>query len=213
MKSALVFVFLFYAGGKVPVGTVRVGGYYVGKTEILNIHWLEYLHYRSQELDSSQIVSLQPDPSNTWYRSPAERFKPIVLITQSQAQDYCRWLSQIVSQRTGEKVTYRLPTPPEWQEIATELLKTGSKEADRELRATRKLIEKATGRYTMVDRRDTKEMVYDLFQNVSEMTSESGVAMGANNGDLAELHANPTRQIKYTSPNSYIGFRCIAAFD
>jgi len=48
-----------------PPATVKVGDYYVDKTEATNLHWLEYQYYLKQELDPSEYWKINPDSSNT----------------------------------------------------------------------------------------------------------------------------------------------------
>jgi hypothetical protein len=71
---------------------------------------MEYISYRSNTLDSSEIQGLLPDAANFWYDSPEFLYKPIVLISYEQAIDFCKWRSEIVSQKLKRKITYRLPT-------------------------------------------------------------------------------------------------------
>lgn len=210
--NILTFILLFSLSDN-PPGTIKVKNYYVDKTEILNIHWLEYLHHKGQELDSTEMLKLLPDSANGWYAMPADRFKPIVMITYEQAVDYCEWRSSVVSDRIGKKVIYRLPTMAEWQDIASEILETDLKQQERDLKETKERIEKNSGKYLLIDREKTKSSVYDLFDNVTEMTQDKGVAMGANNYELTDLKTNITKWVKYDSPNAYLGFRCIAEIE
>ena len=210
--NILTFLLFFYLSDN-PPGTIKVKDYYVDKTEILNIHWLEYLHHQRQTLDSTEMLEHLPDSANGWYAMPANRFKPIVFITYEQAINYCEWRSKIVSERIGKKVTYRLPTMAEWQDIATEILEADLKQQEKELKETKERIENKAGEYMLLDREKTKSRVYDLFDNVTEMTQDKGVAMGANNYELTDLKSNVTRWVKYDSPNAYLGFRCIAEIE
>jgi formylglycine-generating enzyme required for sulfatase activity len=208
----LTFILLFSLSDN-PPGTIKVKNYYVDQTEILNIHWLEYLHHKGEELDSTEILKLLPDSANGWYAIPANRYKPIVMITYEQAIDYCAWRSNVVSERIGKKVTYRLPSMAEWQAIAEEVIKTDLKQQEKDLKETKERIEKDAGEYLLIDREKTKSRVYDLFDNVTEMTQDKGVAMGANNYELTDLEANIKRWVKYDSPNAYLGFRCVAEME
>jgi formylglycine-generating enzyme required for sulfatase activity len=212
VTTILTCILLFSLNGN-PPGTIRIKNHFVDKTEIQNIHWLEYIYHKGQELDSIEIHKLLPDSSNSWYAIPDNRFKPIVLITYEQALDYCAWRSEVVSKRIGIKVTYRLPTITEWKDIAEELIKTDLKQVEKELEATKKIIKKYSGQYILTDREKPKSKIYNMFDNVSEMTLEKGIAIGSNNHELTDLNTNLTRLIKYDSPNKYLGFRCVAEIE
>lgn len=193
-----------------PPGTVKINGYFVDRTEIQNVHWLEYLNSRRAGLDSVQLRALGPDTANFWYALPVNRYKPIVLITYEQALDYCAWRSRMVSEKSGRRVTYRLPARREWIEIAKELLDTERRNAERELREVRRSIRRYPDQYFVSDVEVPKDRVHNFFDSVSEMIMDKGTAMGANNDDLTDLDNNLKRSVKYIAPNVYLGFRCIA---
>lgn len=107
---------------------------YIDKTEIANIHWLEYLHYLEKDSGKVYYKNALPDTSvwlaygdslrwKHYLRYPAYRYFPVVGVTQAQAINYCRWRSEVVSaKRSSEsKVSfvYRLPTEAEWIQAAT----------------------------------------------------------------------------------------------
>jgi formylglycine-generating enzyme required for sulfatase activity len=215
MTTILSFILLFISNelNVNPPGTIRIKNMLVDKTEIQNIHWLEYIHFKSQGLDSAERRKLLPDSSNFWYSSALYRNKPIVLISYEQALDYCTWRSKVVSEKMGKKVTYRLPTPAEWKDIAGEIIKTDLKQAEKELELSRKLAKKDSTEYILTARKDPKSRVYNMFDNVTEMTLEKGIAMGSNNHDLTDLKTNLVRTIEYNSPDSYLGFRCVAEME
>jgi formylglycine-generating enzyme required for sulfatase activity len=212
MTTILTFILLFSLDNN-PPGTIKIKNYFVDKTEIQNIHWLEYIYHKGQEMDSVQLHKLLPDSSNFWYSIPDNRYKPIVLITYEQALDFCTWRSKVVSERIGKKVAYRLPTTTEWKDIAEEIIKTDIKQIMKELEETRRIIKKDSTHYTLVDREKPKSRIYNMFDNVTEMTFEKGIAMGSNNYELAVPKTNLTNLIKYNSPNTYLGFRCVAEME
>ncbi len=212
MTTMLTFILLLSLNDN-PPGTIKIKTYFVDKTEIQNIHWLEYIYHKGQELDSIEILKLLPDSSNFWYAIPENRFKPIVLITYEQALDYCAWRSKVVSERIGKKITYRLPTTTEWNDIAEELIKTNLKQIEKEIQETTKVVKKDSTQYILTDNEKPKSRIYNLFDNVTEMTLEKGIAMGSNNYELTDPKTNLTRLIKYDSPNTYLGFRCVAEME
>src|SRR5690606_32449531 len=83
--------------GGTPPGTIKVKDYYVDQFEMTNIDWLEFLHYKKQEVDSVAYQKLLPDSTNTWYTLKEHRFDPLVLVTYEQALEYCKWRSAVVS--------------------------------------------------------------------------------------------------------------------
>ena len=209
MNIILIFLFALTTVDP-PLGTVKVGDYYVDKTEILNIHWLEFLQYKSLELDSAKLTLLLPDTANNWFRRAGQRYKPIVLITYEQAIEYCHWRSKVVSENSGRKVTYRLPTPNEWSKIAEITLKNDAKLIENEWEKTNKLVNKNAGKYVLYTSDEFDDRVYHLFDNVSEMTSERNISMGSNNFEHTSLIENLNREVPYSGSNKYLGFRCIA---
>lgn len=192
-----------------PPGTIKVGGFYVDKTEILNIHWLEYQYYLKQELDESEYWKISPDSSNTWYDALDRRYEPIVLINHRQANDYCEWRSRVVSEKQGFNITYRLPTPEEWNLIAEAILNEKEDKILKSLSKLKKKLDKSKGEYFLQSRESPRNHLYDLFSNVTEMTAIKGIAKGGNNYELLDPK-NLKTIIKYTQANPYLGFRCIA---
>jgi len=209
MKIIFTLLLLFYLD-ETPPGTIKIKDYYVDRTEIQSIHWLEYIYYKKQELDSIEIRRVFPDSSNFWYSLPDYKYKPIVLVTYEQVLEYCAWRSKVVNERFGKKVTYRLPTATEWKDIAEEVIRIDQKQIERDLKETQQMMKMVSGQYILIQMENPKPRVYNMFDNVTEMTIEKGIAMGSNNSDLSNLNKNLTRLIKYTSSNSYLGFRCVA---
>ena len=196
-----------------PPGTIKIKGIFIDKTEIQNIHWIEFIYAKQKELDSASWQKFLPDSLNFWYTVPENQYGPIVLISYEQALAYCAWRSEVVSKRLGRKVTYRLPTTKEWKDIAEELLRTDKKGLENELEKTRKMMKSDSTKYFIGAREKNKARIYNMFDNVSEMTMESGIAMGSNNHELMELQTNLTRLIKYNAANAYLGFRCVAEIE
>ena len=212
MTTILTFILLFSLNNN-PPGTIKIKNYYVDRTEIQNIAWLEYLYHKAKVLDSVEMQRLLPDSSNHWYQIPDNRFKPLVLITYEQALDFCAWRSEFVSKRLGKKITYRLPTTTEWKDIAEEIVKNDLKQIEKELAVANKMVKKASGQYNFTDTEKPTSRIYNMFDNVTEMTLEKGIAMGSNNHELTDLKTNLTRLIKYNSSTSDLGFRCIAEIE
>jgi formylglycine-generating enzyme required for sulfatase activity len=157
------------------------------------------------------MQKLLPHPANSGYSFAENRYKPIVLITYEQAIAYCAWRSKFVSGLLGKKIKYRLPTATEWKEIAEEVIKNDIKQIEIDLTETKKLIQKDSGQYVVIGIEKPKSRIYNLFDNVSEMTLDKGIAMGSNNYNLDDLKTNLTNVVyHYNATNSYLGFRCVA---
>lgn len=117
---------------------------FVDKTEIDNIHWLEYVYYLKRDSVNELYIAALPDTSvwlvyndttnyKNYLRDPSYRYFPVVGITHQQARNYCRWRSQIVtkfynSERRKEMnieenqqmvFNFRLPTEREWELAAS----------------------------------------------------------------------------------------------
>lgn len=182
-----------------PPGTIRVGNYYVDKTETLNINWLEYLYYRSLVLDSTEYSKLLPPSKNIWYDNPNLRYRPLVYINRKQAEAYCMWRSDVVSERLGKRVKYVLPSADDWKKISDEIRKRDSKYYD-------KIIKRNTdkgGKPQKTSRKNDQGNLDTLFDNLLELTKDEGVVVG--------IHPDSTYLIN--APAHNVGFRCIVKID
>ena len=209
----LLLIFLLTTSSvQSPPGTIRVGDLFVDKTEISNIAWIEFLTSLREKADSATVSRFFPDSLNIWYTEIKRRYQPIVMITYEQAVAYCQWRSLVVSKSQNRRVTYRLPTPEEWNKIAKHILSEDSKQIKKERTAAKKANKRATNKnqYVVFVSNEFDDRVYHLFDNVSEMTSVKNIAMGSNNLDIFEIEQNLTKTIRYESPNIYLGFRCVA---
>ncbi|MGB0888036.1 MAG: SUMF1/EgtB/PvdO family nonheme iron enzyme [Vicingaceae bacterium] len=169
-----------------------------------------------------------------YLRHPAYRDYPIVGITYEQALDYCKWRTNRVKEsfekRKGKdkksifptEFKCRLPTKKEWESVA----KIGYSD---------KVFKKIEGKYEGKHRTNffrnesikesienngadvtapifsywpNKLGVYNLKGNVAEMTLEKGIAKG---GSWVHTKEETTieKDFKYTSPQSWLGFRCV----
>jgi len=199
--------FIFLPQEIKPPGVLKVAGLYVDRTEVLNIHWIEYESFSKMELPNSDHWRVEPDSTNTWYKVPRKRYEPITLITYEQAVRYCEWRSEVVSERLGINVTYRLPSIEEWEFIASTLMTEDQKKINSSLRRLSKQIEKNNGQLPI--RKDITDKIYDLFSSVSEMTATKGIAKGGNNANPRTLQ-DRTGDRSMSGPHPFLGFRCVA---
>ncbi|PKP11438.1 MAG: hypothetical protein CVU09_04000 [Bacteroidetes bacterium HGW-Bacteroidetes-4] len=145
---------------------------------------------------------------------------PITGISYEQAEAFCKWRTKTLG---DNKIVFRLPTPEEWKYFAV----NGLSESEKENGFRDSLSNKncALFNYNIPSKNGNDENqgnlkgvamyspktngAYDVFGNVSEMTSLKGVAKGGN----FTLYANQSHVDSiqsYTKPEIYLGFRCIA---
>ena len=190
-----------------PPGTIKIGDYYIDQTEVLNIHWIEYVHTKRQAIDQNKLYLLLPDSSNYWFFLPEKRHEPITHISYEQAVDYCQWRSHIVSENLGRQIIFRLPSPEEWDEIASLAMEAREKEEKRKLKSLKKQLLKK-GLFYIPRATINPNEILDLFSNVSEMTATPGITRGNNNWSISRSEER-TNEATSVSSGPYLGFRCI----
>lgn len=211
----------------IPPGTIQVGDIYVDQNEVLNLHYIEFLYYKKLELEPNEYDKLVPVETQVQngilirHELPANRYKPVVGITYKQASEYSKWRSEFVSKKLGKEIKYRLPSIEEWNEIAQFVIDSYPNKVEKEIKKAKKAILKHDSELLIFESKASRKKsrspneynlkgIYNYFDSVSEMTSEVGIAKGANNSDLVDLQENLNRIINYDSANVYIGFRCVA---
>lgn len=212
---------------------------YFDETEITNFSWLEYITWMKKEhgKNSNEYKNSLPD-SLVWrdvmhYNEPyvkyyfthaAYRDYPVVGISYEQAVAYCKWRTDRVKQISGlvnaKDIKYRLPTKEEWEAVAkagyssiptksTNMhhfnLKRSKKEA---MGVAGKLNDNADVTAPVQAYWPNNYGVYNIIGNVAEMVQEKGVAKGGSWRHTAEGSAL-TKDINYTKPTSWLGFRCV----
>jgi formylglycine-generating enzyme required for sulfatase activity len=119
-----------------PNGILLSKNIFIDKTEISNLHWMEYLYYLRKDSALENYQKALPD-TNVWLpsgdtirsinylRHPSYRDFPVVGISQQQAVNYCHWRSAVVnnqvkndSSRKSMEYHFRLPTEEEWMQAA-----------------------------------------------------------------------------------------------
>jgi formylglycine-generating enzyme required for sulfatase activity len=164
----------------------------------------------SYSLDTIQLKFLEPN--NHWFDSPQKRFEPLVSVTYDQVLKYCDWRSKIASKKLNRQVIFRLPTKEEWFKIANYALIHDYRYSKKMIARTKKKLGKNSEEYILISIPELANRMCHMFDNVSEMTQEYGIAVGANNSDLIDLEKNLNKTYAYDKPSFYIGFRCVAEF-
>jgi formylglycine-generating enzyme required for sulfatase activity len=106
-----------------PIHSIKINSFYIGKYEVTNIKFVEFLNdYQQATIKNGDyagqlIIGVSYGihdwglhlNAKTW--SPAKGFEsyPVINVTWYGANEYCKWLSR----KNGKK--YRLPTEAEWE--------------------------------------------------------------------------------------------------
>ena len=132
----------------IPPNTVWISNnLFMDKTEVVNLSYLEYLHYMNED-SSYQYYQDQIPTNGVWMDKEVPfsdsikfslslgyleyegyRFLPVVGVSYEQATNYCQWRSEIatqnfVSTREKYRFEYRLPTEREWEKAALSFIDT-----------------------------------------------------------------------------------------
>jgi formylglycine-generating enzyme required for sulfatase activity len=92
-----------------PAHLVTLSSFEISKCEITNYQFQAFVNETGY-----QTVAERNNRSFTWksYAIKGRDSYPVVLVTWSDAEEYCKWLS------TKQNTTYRLPTESEWEYAA-----------------------------------------------------------------------------------------------
>lgn len=248
LLSIISFVLFSFSDPKseekyTPPGTVKIGAqFFIDETEISNISWREYMHWTENVhgKDSEKYLSISPEKT-VWDADFSPRYfqdalygdYPVVGVTWQQAVDYCQWRTDRVMEQLAihkqvhkrkdlpSKVSYRLPTEAEWNNIA----QSGYSEKTQKL-LNRKYKDARQANFKLINAPTnavaTTAPVYQywpnsygarqMFGNVSEMVSERGIAKGGSWVDF-ENEVNTQTTTSYSNPSNTIGFRCVCVIE
>jgi len=144
---------------------------------------------------------------------------PITGLTYEQVVKFCEWRTQIEG---DNKFVFRLPTPDEWKEFAIKGLSEQEVKNGIQDSLTKKNCalfnykifcncskDTIQGRLNGVGMYEPEKTgSFDVFGNVSEMTSVKGLAKGGNYTLYAkQCHVDSIQH--YDKPEKWLGFRCI----
>lgn len=124
---------------------VTVASFYLDETEVANVDWKEYLEYvlkndggdtKYKEMYPDTTVWLRDlaynDPyATSYFQHPSFNMYPVVGVNWHQANEYCKWRTEIVNkilkeddEEAVEYPAYRLPSEAEWEYAARGLLES-----------------------------------------------------------------------------------------
>jgi formylglycine-generating enzyme required for sulfatase activity len=230
-----------------PPGTVKINDtLYYDEAEVSNFAWREYLSAVGKQYgyDSEQYKFALPDTLvwrhklsynepyvEYYFRHPAYSQFPVVGISFRQANEYCKWRTDVVKGQLKKMnpgktyvFEYRLPDRAEWQSVALIGLsnktekRIKSKNMDKNYIANLRYGRGHTGATEQKEHADVtrpaisgfpnEKSIYNIFGNVAEMTKEKGISVGGgwtHTADEAGFHMT----INYEKPESWLGFRCV----
>jgi hypothetical protein len=194
-----------------PPGTekISVNGetLFVDRTEILNLHWAEYLHNIQKEHGKESQAYQRALPNGSiWCSAYGDSLQeitdisgeharhPVVGIDRERAEAFCKWRSERVNEKYEDQRTrYRLLTPQEYE---------GIREVGGE--CEEKNAPYPYPRKSEVQRALSKKRVQGIRGNVRELTSDPD-SIWSSEGVLDK----DTLQQEEEAP-TLLGFRCAA---
>lgn len=226
---------------RIPPGTVLLTPEFgVDVLEMRNIDYFRFINYTAQIYgkNSIQYKRILPnknvwksydfngqDLSNLYFSDNNFLNHPLVGVSYEQAVLYCEWRTEYINNfydlyhmkyirsiGVPKKLTYRLPTPEEWDKILTTdsifmpddgFIHPNFTNPVKDQAAINKRISKGLTSSVFYFWKN-KIGIYAFDDNVSEMTSEPGVARGCNwTGGKENTNCH------YEKPENWVGFRCV----
>lgn len=221
----------------VPPGTVQITErFFADETEITNFSWREYElsvankygRYSSEHIKSLPDTLVWRDSKAYneaytvfYYRHPAYKDYPVVGISYEQAMAFAKWRTECVKAyyamvyKTSLDIEYRLPSREEWEFVSNSsgniLSATGlNKKGKFQLNCYR-TGDTLAGNDVVAPAYSyspNRFGLYNCLGNISEMLLEPGVSKGGSWAHSLE-NCRPGKDIPYSKPESWLGFRCV----
>jgi formylglycine-generating enzyme required for sulfatase activity len=153
---------------------------------------------------------------------------PIVGVSYEQVLAFCKWREKLLQKELDamdpdmrenfpKKFIFRLPTNKEWARIRfmtqeKKMLKRMDKMVEKNMKffkIEKNTVMKNSYRAGHIYQTKTDYLgLYNIFDNVAEMTSERGIAMGGSWNEANE-ESKYDREFTYQGAQAWLGFRCI----
>ena len=226
---------------RIPPGTILLTPEFgVDVLEMRNIDYLRFINHTALVYgkNSSQYKRILPDKSvwesydfngqdlsNLYFSNSNFLNHPLVGVSYEQAVLYCEWRTKYINNfydlyhmkyirsiGVPKKLTYRLPSPEEWDNILNAdsiympddgFIHPNYTNPVKDADAINKRISKGLTSSVFYFWKN-KIGIYAFDNNVSEMTSEPGIARGCNwTGGKENTNCH------YEKPENWVGFRCV----
>ena len=166
--------------------------------------------------------------SEKFFKEEVFALAPMVGVSYEQVVRFCEWRTrkfkeQLAGMSPKERkdfpkdFRYRLPTAKEWARIRFMVQQKGMIKQIKKIAGGNAKVYKIDKNTFLNDNekvgqvyanQDPKLGLYNLFDNVAEMTAEEGVAMGGS-WHAANTAKKWDKQFSYDQPEAWLGFRCI----
>ncbi|MBL7930366.1 MAG: SUMF1/EgtB/PvdO family nonheme iron enzyme [Bacteroidia bacterium] len=221
----------------IPPGTVQITEhFFADETEISNFSWREYERSVANKygFQSPEHLKTLPDTLvwknstafnepyvKCYYRHPAYKDYPVVGISYDQAMAFAKWRTETVKEyyaivyKSELNIEYRLPSKKEWELISN---------SSGNILSANGTNKKGLPRLNCFRRDDTtcnadiiapvysyqsnRFGLFNCLGNVAEMLQEPGISKGGSWIHPIES-CRPGKDILYTKPESWLGFRCV----
>ncbi len=166
--------------------------------------------------------------SELFFETTTFALAPMVGVSYDQAVKFAAWRTEAFKKELDsmderdradfpKKFEFRLPTPAEWSRMRFMTQEKGMlKQVDKIASAYEKefktskndVLNSSSKVHDVFSAMDQKLGLFGLHDNVAEMTSEQGIAMGGSWMNKS-AQADFTKKSEYSAPQAWLGFRCI----
>ncbi len=163
-----------------------------------------------------------------FFESDEFALMPLIGITRQQAEDFCAWRTEMLKAELEKmpkrdraqfpkNFKFRLPTANEWSRMRfltqqKPMMKQLDKIASVNMKSFKLSKAKLLGKNEKISHiyslKDPKLGFFNIFNNVAEMTSEEGIAVGGSWFASNEA-SNFQQTFAYQGPEAWLGFRCV----